>query len=125
MRPSLLIPALGLLCAATAVQGDDDRPEHFEGERSDTIAEALDNLREYNAKLNAIIERNELTAAEMAEIHQLSYTLENALERIEDEVEDLAEVLEEVHIASEEMDRETVRKQAPAYLSGSESLYSR
>jgi SMC interacting uncharacterized protein involved in chromosome segregation len=125
MRPSLLIPALGLLCAATAAQADDDRPEHFEGERSETLEEAFENLREYNAKLHAIIERDELTAAEMSEIHQLSYTLENALERIEDEVEDLAEVLEEVHVASEEMDRETVRKQAPAYLTGSESLYSR
>ncbi|MCK5771120.1 DUF6746 family protein [Algiphilus sp.] len=125
MRPSLLIPAFALLCAATAAQADDDRPEHFEGERSETIAEALTHLREYNAKLSTIIERDELTASEMTEIHQLSYTLENALARIEDEVEELAEVLEEVHIASEEMDRETVRKQAPAYLTGSESLYTR
>lgn len=125
MRRLLLIPALGLFCAAAAVQADDDRPEHFEGERSETLEQALDNLREYNARLSAIVERDELTAAEMAEIHELSYTLENALERIDDEVDELAEVLEEVHIASEEMNRDTVRKQAPAYLQGSQSLYAR
>jgi hypothetical protein len=34
-------------------------------------------------------------------------------------------MLEEVHRASEEMDRDTVRKRAPAYLAGSESLYTR
>lgn len=125
MRPSLLIPALGLLCFATAVQADDDRPEHFEGKRAQTLEQALENLREYNAKLSAIVERDELTDSEMAEVHRLSYTLENALERIEDEVDELAEVLEEVHVASEEMDRDTVRERAPAYLAGSESLYTR
>lgn len=125
MRRSLLIPAFGLLCAATAAQADDDRPEHFEGEGAKTLEQALVNLREYNAKLSTIIERDELTASDMAEIHKLSYTLENALERIEDEVDELADVLEKVHVASEEMDRETVRRQAPAYLTGSESLYTR
>lgn len=125
MRPSALISASALLCAAMAAQADGDRPEHFEGERSETVEEALAHLREYNAKLSSIIERDELTASEMTEIHQLSYTLEHALARIENEVEELAEVLEDVHIASEEMDRETVRKQTPAYLTGSESLCTR
>lgn len=127
-RPDLAIAAALhnlMACSSNAAQASGDQPEHFEGERSDTTAEAPDNLREHNAKLVAIVAQEDLSASDMTDIHRLSYTQENALARIEDEVETLAEVREEVHVASEEMDRATMRQRTPDYLSASERLLER
>ena len=63
-------------------------------EPAETMEQALANFSEYNARLAALLEQDELTMADLAQIHQLTYTLENALERINDDLEDLAETLE-------------------------------
>ena len=49
-------------------------------------------------------------------MHQLPYTLENALERMEDEIEDIAKTLEKVHVASETNQPDTVKKEGEKYL---------
>lgn len=106
-----------------ALLADDhaDRPDHFEGLPAANISVALENLAEYNEKLAALLE-GPLDANDMAQVHILSYTLENALERILEDVEDIAETLEEVHVASEAMDRETVQKRGKVYLDASQAL---
>lgn len=101
---------------------DDERPEHFKGEPAETLEQALANFREYNDKLAEVLARDELTAKDLYEVHQLTYTLENALERIRDEYEGLAETLEEVHIASEHNDNETVKSRGQAYLDAADKL---
>lgn len=121
---TVLIPILAL-CALSPAFADSERPDHFQGAEPTTLGEAFTLLREHNTQLAAIVEQDALSASDMTEIHRLSYTLENALERIEDEVEALAERLEEVHVASEEMDRDTVRRSAPEYLSGSDVFLQR
>ncbi|WP_258240427.1 DUF6746 family protein [Pseudidiomarina homiensis] len=110
-----LTAAIGL--HAPTLQADEEqRYEHFKGQPAKNLDQALFNLANFNAKLEQIMAKDELTANDMATIHQLSYTLENALQRLDEEVDTMQEVLEEVHLASESMDFETVQKQGKVYL---------
>lgn len=99
-----------------ALASDDDRVDHFEGEPSRTLEEALQNFSRANARLAEIIAQENPDAQAVFEVHQLTYTLENALEKIRDEMEELAEVLEEVHLASERNDGQTVSVRGKDYL---------
>ena len=56
------------------------------------------------------------------EIHQLTYTLENALEKIHSETTELKAVLEDVHLGSENMDFAKVKQQAKRYLDTATTL---
>ena len=118
MKNILLVPtlALGLGTALVAHSHDHDRYDHFEGEEAATLDAAVANFSAYNTKLAEILERDEVDAEALMTIHQLTYTLENALEKIEDELDDLADVLEDLHKASETGDTESARKHGDAYL---------
>lgn len=118
----LTIAFLAALISVPAVQADEDRPEHYEGEPAETLEQAVANLSEYNAKLEAIIEKDELTDADHAEIHELTYTLENALGKMREELDSMAENLEAVHLASEERDADVIAEKGPAYLSAAQTL---
>lgn len=118
LAASVLVASL----AISPVQQAAERPEHFEGKPAETLEQAVENLSEYNARLAAIVDRNELSPAEHAEIHELTYTLENALDRIREEVDAIAQRLETIHVASEERDSGTIRDAAPAYLSVAATL---
>lgn len=104
------------------VFADDDRPDHFEGEPSKTLEQAVRNFSEYNQKLARILEKGELGPEELYRVHNLTYTLENALEKIEDELDELEDVLEEVHKASERADADTVSTQGKRYLDKAQTL---
>ena len=116
MRQTALIAAVfGLVTLAGTVAHADDRPEHFEGKPAENLEQALTNLAEANAELEERM-AGELSDEDMARIHELSYTMENALQRIQQDTESLAVTLEEIHLASERMDRSTVQNQGPKYL---------
>jgi len=102
--------------------GHDDQPQHFQGKPAETDEQARKNLREYNGKLKALLDKEKLSASDLGEIHRISYTLENAIAQLDPEVKRIAEYLEEVHLASERADRDTVRKKGQAYLSASKGL---
>ncbi|HZJ95244.1 MAG TPA: DUF6746 family protein [Thiopseudomonas sp.] len=106
--------AVSMSVAAVAL-ADDDRPDHYKGLASPDLQTAVANFSEYNTLLEQELS-GELTNANLEKIHQLTYTLEVALEKIEDELDDLADVLEKVHLASENYDFEATKKYAPAYL---------
>lgn len=108
--------------ASTANASEDERYDHFEGDTSPTIEAALANLVEYNQKLQEAMEGG-LTPQEMAEIHQMTYTLENALKRLDEELEATAASLEEVHLASETMQGEVVSEQGRAYLEKVQKIF--
>lgn len=93
----------------------DERPDHFKGLEAPDLQTAVANFSEYNTRLEEVL-KGELTDMDLLKIHELTYTLENALEKIEDELEELAETLEEVHIASETFNRDALKKVAPVYL---------
>lgn len=113
----LTIAATFLLALmATGNATASDRVDHFKGLPADTLEEAVRNFSEYNERLAAIVAQEELSAADMATVHELTYTLENALERINQEFAALADSLEEVHVASETDDREDTQAKGQAYL---------
>ena len=115
-----------LLSAAFFAQpalADDARPDHYRGEASETLEQAVKNFSEYNGKLEAVLAaEGKMDLEQMDAIHQLTYTLENALEKIRKDLDGLAETLEQVHVASEHADEETVRKAGAEYLKVSRTL---
>lgn len=102
---------------ALASEDDHDRPQHFEGKEAETLEQALKNFAEYNKKLRKLLKQDELSAQEMQKVHKLTYTLENALGKMDEEIDGLKENLEAVHLASERADEDTVRGKGEAYLS--------
>jgi hypothetical protein len=112
LRASLLTVAFGFALPALA----DDRPQHFEGEPAESLEQALANFAEYNARIAAVLEQDELDPTDLGRIHELTYTLENALERIDDEYDRLEEQLEELHLASEGADTDKARQLGETYL---------
>lgn len=106
---------------AGAVFADENRVEHFKGLPAPDLATAVANFSEYNNRLEAVL-KSELTNESYAEVHMLTYTLENALERISEELEELAETLEEVHLASESFERDRLVNNAKQYLETSRTL---
>ena len=58
----------------------------------------------------------------MVEIHELTYTIEVALEKIHTETGKLKDVLEEVHVASEHMDTTTAKARGDASIKAAQTL---
>lgn len=113
----LAVSGLALVSLSIAAAPlSEERPEHFEGKSSETLEQAMGNLAEYNAKLRDMLAGGELTPKQMGDIHQLTYTLEEALAKLKDEVEALQEQVETVHLGSEQMKFEEVRQTGQDYL---------
>lgn len=104
---------IGLGCVASADAGD---VEHYEGEPSETFEQAVENFTTYNARLADLLEQESLAMADIQEVHEYTYTLERALEKMRAELGDLAVTLEEVHEASEGEDAAALRVVAQRYL---------
>lgn len=112
-----------LTCAglATAPLASSGEVEHFKGKPSKSLEQAVSNFSEYNSKLEQILS-GELTPEAMNEVHQLTYTLENALGKINAEFDSLAETLETIHVASEHADPDTVKSNGERFLSVSREV---
>jgi len=92
-----------------------DEVDHFEGKPAPTLQAAMDNLETGNEQLRSLL-AGDLSATDMGRVHEVTYTLENALARIAEAREEAATVLEEVHLASERNDVDTVQADGDAYL---------
>lgn len=117
-----LFAAVVVLGVSAASWADSDRPAHARGEPAETLQQAVTNLSEYNTRLEALLERDELTARDMHDVHMLTYTLENALQKIQADLEETAAVLEEVHIASETNEPDVVKEKGQVYLQSTRTL---
>ncbi|MGQ4880514.1 DUF6746 family protein [Billgrantia sp. LNSP4103-1] len=118
----LLLPALisGLMFAATAQVNAST--EHFKGEPAETLSQAVTNFSQYNQQLAELLAQDELSLEDLGTIHELTYTLENALQKINEEVESMAVDLEEVHLGSETGDFERVQNHGTDYLDAAQTL---
>ena len=114
LNARILAATTALLFTLPGVASEDY--DHYEGESATSLEQAVANLSEYNNRLEKVL-AGELTPEAMNEVHQLTYTLENALKKINEEMSALAGTLEEVHLASEKLDRDAVLKHGRAYLS--------
>ncbi|MBR37436.1 MAG: hypothetical protein CMF13_03630 [Idiomarina sp.] len=89
--------------------------QHFKPKPSENLAQALANIDEYNAKLKSLTE-GEMTAQDLAKVHEITYTLEVALARPSKELDVAANSLEQVHLGSEAMNQARVKGFAKDYL---------
>lgn len=99
-----------------------EKPEHFKGLVPKNIDEAVSNFSEYNEKLAKIIEQKKLSPEDMNTVHELTYTIENALGMLSSELGSLAETLEAIHIASEHADPKTVQEQGKHYIDTAKNI---
>lgn len=116
MKRLLSTTALALCVGFAAPAMADQRPGHFKGKPAETLSAAVVNFSDYNKQLATVLAKDKLEPADMVKVHELSYTLENALEKLREELAGLADTLEEVHLASEKMDASTVKVQGQKYL---------
>ncbi len=93
-----------------------DRPDHFHGKSPETLSQALEYFSEYNAKVAELLAKEELDIHDLVAIHELTYTLENSLEKNRSELAELADMLEDLHVATETADYEGARTHGRAYL---------
>ena len=114
MSFKLTFVALPLLVILSWSSLADDRVDHYRGKPADTLEQAVVNFTEGNRELRELL-AGEVTVGDLARIHELSYTLENALGKIDEEIKVLAILLEEVHLASETAKAESVRGNGRAY----------
>src|SRR5690606_1436624 len=117
-RPLHLIAFVALALSAAA-GAQEPRIDHYRGEPAGSAAQALANLAEYNARLQLLLEEDEV---DLHTVHELTYTLENALQRIQADLAEAAEALEEVHLASEAADAEKVKSRGRDYLQATAPL---
>lgn len=121
MKKIAILAAFIAAVSTNAVAADVD---HFKGKPSPDLKSALCNLKEFDAKLKLATTGKKLTPEQMAEIHQLTYTLEVAVQRVQSELAIVAEELENAHKGSEVMANEKVKKGAHEYLTRTKLLTS-
>ncbi len=119
----IIVPVLVLLINYTAyAQTSEIKAQHYPAKPSANLNEALANLNSHNKLLADILADQPLDAAALDQVHQLTYTLELAVAKVEESVSTLKETLENVHQASENGASDAVTEQGKAYLDLSKTL---
>jgi hypothetical protein len=121
----LRYPLFGAILFGVAAIGsasEPRRPDHFAGKPAPTLDAAWRNAAEADRALAAILEKPVLQSEDHTRIHELTYTLEVALQRIETELRKLQVTLEELHLASEQADTPKVRATGTSYLEQARKL---
>lgn len=116
-----------LLCSALAYSAHisaDEKYNHFPSLDAPDLKTALCNLKSYNDKLLAITKHESLSAVDMVKVHELTYTLENALVKMQSDLAIMAADLEEVHLASEKLDQDSLKQYNKKYFAKSKLLTS-
>lgn len=113
---SILTLSLSISAGANAEQ-----PEHFQGKTFTELSQALAVFNEFNDRFEAKL-NGELNALALHEIHELTYTMENALAYITSSMYTVAEDLEAVHQATEYANTDQVLKSGAKYLKASRQI---
>lgn len=132
LREVLTVTALlwgASLPASVANAGDEqsqyERMAHYQALPSNSLEQAITNLHSHNAHLQRLVDQGQLSDEDLVKVHELTYTLEVALERLQQSLSQTADVLEEVHLGSETMDANRVRDNAKRYLEVMEQVLGR
>jgi len=94
----------------------EETPSHYAAEPSETLEQAVANFVTYSALVEEVLARDPLTTDDMEKVHELTYTLEEALARMNAELASLPDTLEVLHKVSEGDDAEKMRTAATAFL---------
>ena len=89
--------------------------QHYPAKPSPTVEAALCHLSSLNPVLSQLTSSEKVKLEDMVKIHELTYTLENALGTLQAALVETAERLEEVHKASERFDQKTVVEKSVEY----------
>ena len=89
---------------------------HYKGQDVNTMEEAIAVLQEYNPKLQAILDSEELKPQDMGKIHEMTYSMENALKTLEGALKITQRNLEELHLSSERMEIDKAKIYGKLYL---------
>lgn len=108
--------AAAALSFGVATMAEAETVEHFKGESADSLEEAVTHFKRYNHRLKSLLKKDFMSADDVTKVHELTYTLENALAKINEELNKLTVTLEEVHLASEKYDAEAVHTHGDAYM---------
>ena len=116
------IASLGVLLSNAQA---DEKYSHFPSLESADTASALCNLEVFNKKLQTLIKKDKLTPEDMVKVHELTYTLENAVIRLQKDLKTVAVDLENVHLASERLDKDTIKDSGKGYLDATNAILNR
>lgn len=103
----------------------DDKFSHFPSLDSPSTSVALCNLAEFNQKLQAIVNKKTITTEDMVKVHELTYTLENAVIRLQKDLKTISVDLEKVHKASEHLKADVITGSGTNYLTATNLLLSK
>lgn len=112
----LMTVVIGCLMFGATSANADEKYNHFPSLEAPNTKVALCNLVKFNDKLSAIANKSKLTPEDMVKVHELTYTLENAVIRLQKDLNTIAVDLEKVHKASEHLDQKTIEKSGQKYL---------
>jgi len=121
-RLKLLTTAVAILMGGMMAATADETVSHYAPEPSETLEQAVATFVSHNRKLAEVLQREPMTIADMEAVHELTYTLEVALARINVELGALPEVLERVHKTSEGDDPAALRAASEVYLAQAATL---
>ncbi|QBY05216.1 hypothetical protein E2K93_12865 [Thalassotalea sp. HSM 43] len=113
---TLITMATGAVLFASLNTMAEEKYQHFASLDAPNTEVALCNLQQFNAKLAALTSKQQLTAEDMVKVHELTYTLENAVIRLQKDLDNIAVELEKVHLASESLDQKTIQASGDKYL---------
>ncbi|MBZ0330807.1 hypothetical protein KZO25_10830 [Halomonas sp. ANAO-440] len=117
----LLISGFLVALMATAAHAD-DHGQQGAGQAATDLETAMDLLVLENARLDVLLEKEQLSEEELALIEQMSINLANALALIHEEVGEMATLMEEVQSSAAEGDGQRVRESGRTYLNAIQPL---
>ena len=120
MKLDKLFFIVGLFAVSGLAQASEY--SHFKGENVDNLNQAVEVFSNQNKKFSEIINNGDVSLQEMGEVHQMTYSMENALRKIKLEVIEMEYLLENVHKASEYGGNQTVIKDGQKYLEKAQTL---
>ena len=97
---------------------------HFPSLDAPNTTVAVCNLNNYNEKLKTILAKSELSDLDMLKVHELTYTLENAVIRLQKDLENIAVDLEKAHKGSEALKQDVIKQSGTDYLNALNMILS-
>ncbi len=117
-----ILTAFAVLLPSLSPAQAGEKYNHFPSLEAANTSAAFCNLAKFNQKLQAITNKKTLTAEDMVKVHELTYTLENAVIRLQKELDVIAVDLEKVHKASEHLKQDVIKNSGAKYLVATQLL---
>lgn len=115
-----LVALLALGVAHAEEEPVDDRLveqlEEAQGQPIESLQQAVDALELRNDLLDVLLRKDQLTERDLAIIQQLTETIENALAKVDEELDVMRDHVQEVHAGAEGQEQERIREHGREYL---------